>query len=73
LRRAIRRPKARTALGPEDAKRLVPTARVARRDEIARACLFLLFDEASYVTGKELVVDGGMVASRIFGRKSDAA
>jgi NAD(P)-dependent dehydrogenase (short-subunit alcohol dehydrogenase family) len=60
-------------LPEEDARRLIPMARVAQPEEIANACLFLLSDEASYITGQELVVDGGMVASRIFGRKSDAA
>ena len=60
-------------LEPEEAKRLIPIGRVAAAAEIAEACLFLLSDQASYITGQEIVVDGGMVGSRIFGRKSPSA
>lgn len=40
----------------------VPMGRPARPEEVANAALFLLSDEASYVTGVALPVDGGATA-----------
>jgi 3alpha(or 20beta)-hydroxysteroid dehydrogenase len=39
--------------------RVIPMGRGARAEEIARAVLFLASDEASYITGTELAIDGG--------------
>ncbi len=41
---------------------MVPMGREGKREEVAYAVLFLASDEASYITGTEVVVDGGYLA-----------
>lgn len=40
----------------------VPVGRVGTTRDISEACMFLLSDKASFITGTELVVDGGVLA-----------
>ena len=40
----------------------VPMGRIGQPDEIAKPILFLASDDASFITGTELVVDGGFTA-----------
>ncbi len=43
-------------------ERAIPMHRLGRAEEVGYAILFLASDEASYITGAELMVDGGMTA-----------
>lgn len=47
---------------PSDFVSMVPLERLGRADEIAGAVAFLASDDASYVTGQTIVIDGGMLA-----------
>lgn len=40
----------------------VPLGRVGTTQDMADGCLFLLSDKAAYITGIELVIDGGVLA-----------
>lgn len=51
------------SLGPEGlaaAGALIPLGRVGTADELARTVRFLTSDDAAYVTGQQLIVDGGL-------------
>ena len=41
-------------------KRKIPLGRAGQPEEIARAAVFLVSDDASYITGHTLVADGGL-------------
>ena len=40
----------------------IPMGRFGRMEDVAKGVLFLASDEASYMTGSELVIDGGLTA-----------
>ena len=44
----------------------IPAQRVGAPEEVARATRFLASDEASYIFGAEIVVDGGMVTGQYY-------
>jgi len=43
-------------------KSLIPLKRIGQPNEVVNTALFLLSDEASYITGVALPVDGGFVS-----------
>ena len=46
----------------QDMLRRIPMARYGKPEEVAYAVLYLASDESSFVTGSEVVVDGGWTA-----------
>lgn len=61
-KRSARRP---AILTPEDHAQH-PVGRVGRPEDVAKAALFLASDDAGFITGANLVVDGGMTVKMIY-------
>ena len=51
-----------TAEGRKSTESRIPMGRVGSIEDVAMGVLFLATDESSYMTGSELVIDGGMTA-----------
>ena len=46
----------------DNLEKFIPLNKVGKPEDISNASLFLLSDQASYITGTELIVDGGLTA-----------
>ncbi len=44
-----------------EAVRQIPLARPGTADDVARVVAFLLSEDAAYIVGQDLLVDGGLV------------
>jgi NAD(P)-dependent dehydrogenase (short-subunit alcohol dehydrogenase family) len=57
---------ARAARNPERAMEkfaaAIPLGRLGRREEVAALCVYLLSDEAGFITGADYPIDGGLTA-----------
>ena len=56
-RRWKKNPKAKKNL-----EKFIPLKRVGKPTDIANTCMFLLSDQANYITGTEIIVDGGITS-----------
>ena len=50
----------------------VPLKRAASPDDIAYSALFLCTDEAAYITGQSMIIDGGVTLGETFGVAREA-
>ena len=43
-------------------QKIIPMKKVGKPDDIANGIMFLLSDQSQYITGTELIIDGGLTA-----------
>ena len=46
----------------KELSKLIPLKRIGKPEDIANITLFLLSNESNYITGTEIIVDGGVTA-----------
>jgi len=46
--------------GDELVKKIIPARRLGKPEDIAKTAVFLASEDASYITGQVIVVDGGL-------------
>ena len=68
----VRDPKIQHIVDTNDFGKFAPLGRRGRPDDIAGACVFLATDEAAYITGASLLIDGGAFSGVYFPEAGDA-
>ena len=43
-------------------EKFIPLQRVGKPEDISNTCMYLLSDQANYITGTEIIVDGGITS-----------
>ena len=43
-------------------EKIIPLQRIGKPQDISNACMFLISDQANYITGTEIIVDGGITS-----------
>ena len=43
-------------------EKFIPLQRVGKPEDISNICMYLLSDQANYITGTEIIVDGGITS-----------
>ena len=46
----------------QNLEKFIPLNRVGKPEDISNACMYLLSDQANYITGTEIIVDGGITS-----------